>query len=98
METGDKMPNEPEQASDSSAKVDRRKFLEVAAAGAGVMFMKPQLVFGTAANSAVRVGLLGCGGRGTQDAMSLVETGNARVVSLADLFQDQLDATRAHFD
>jgi myo-inositol 2-dehydrogenase/D-chiro-inositol 1-dehydrogenase len=92
------MTNEHEQASDSSAKVDRRKFMEVAAASAGVMFMKPQLVFGTAANSAVRVGLLGCGGRGTEDAMSLVETGGARVVALADLFQDQLDAARAHFD
>jgi predicted dehydrogenase len=62
------------------------------------MFMKPQLVFGTAANSAVRVGLLGCGGRGTEDASSLVETGRARVVALADLFQDQLDAARARFD
>ena len=82
----------------SSDKLDRRKFLEVAAAGAGVMFMQPQLVFGTAANSAVRVGLLGCGGRGTEDASSLVETGSARVVALADLFQDQLDAARAHFD
>src|SRR5437868_7445227 len=92
------MTSKLEHSSDSSDRFDRRKFLEVAAAGAGVMFMKPQLVFGTAANSAVRVGLLGCGGRGTEDAMSLVETGNARVVSLADLFQDQLDATRAHFD
>jgi hypothetical protein len=86
------------QAPKSSDKLDRRKFLEVAAAGAGVMFMKPQLVFGTAANSAVRVGLLGCGGRGTEDASSLVDTGGARVVALADLFQDQLDAARAHFD
>jgi myo-inositol 2-dehydrogenase / D-chiro-inositol 1-dehydrogenase len=86
------------QAPNSSDKLDRRKFLEVAAAGAGVMFMKPQLVFGTAANSAVRVGLLGCGGRGTEDASSLVETGGARVVALADLFQDQLNAARAHFD
>jgi predicted dehydrogenase len=72
--------------------------LEVAAAVAGVIFIKPQLVFGTAANSNVRVGLLGCGGRGTEDALSLVETGGARVVALADLFQDQLDAAQARFD
>ena len=83
--------------SKASGKVDRRKFLGAASVGAGVMFLKPQLVFGTEANSAVRVGLLGCGGRGTEDASNLVDAG-ARVVALADLFQDQLNAARAHFD
>lgn len=78
-------------------RFDRRKFIGTAATGAGVMFMKPQFVFGTEANSAIRVGLLGCGGRGTVDATNLVDAG-ARVVALADLFQDQLDAARAHFD
>ena len=91
------MAKASEQVSQSSGKVDRRKFLGVAGVGTGVMFMKPQLVFGTEANSAVRVGLLGCGGRGTEDASNLVDAG-ARVVALADLFQDQLDAARAHFD
>ena len=62
-----------------------------------MMFMTPQLVFGTEANSAVRVGLLGCGGRGTEDATNLIDAG-ARVVALADLFQDQLDAARTHFN
>src|SRR5258707_3794866 len=81
----------------SSDKVDRRKFLRTAATTAGVMFIKPSLVHGTAANSAVRVGLLGCGGRGTEDATNLIDTGGARVVALADLFQDQLHTARAHF-
>ena len=62
------------------------------------MFIKPSLVRGTAANSAVRVGLLGCGGRGTEDATNMVDTGGARVVALADMFQDQLDTARAAFD
>jgi len=78
--------------------VDRRKFIELAAVTAGAMFIKPALVRGTAANSAVRVGLLGCGGRGTEDASNLVDTGGARVVALADMFQDQLDKARQHFD
>jgi predicted dehydrogenase len=86
------------QREDSAGKLDRRKFLKTAATTAGVMFIKPSLVRGTAANSAVRVGLLGCGGRGTEDATNLIDTGNARVVALADLFRDQLDAARAHFD
>jgi len=96
------MPDDSNQHANSSDKtpdkIDRRKFIGTAAATAGVMFIKPSLVRGTAANSAVRVGLLGCGGRGTEDATNLVDTGGARVVALADLFQDQLDTARANFD
>src|ERR1700756_2613898 len=84
--------------SNFSGKVDRRKFIELAATTAGVMFIKPSLVRGTAANSAVRVGLLGCGGRGTEDATNLIDTGNARGVALGDLFGDQLYTAHAHFD
>src|SRR5271170_3482020 len=95
------MPEEAKQGlnfSDNVERVDRRKFIGVAAATAGAMFIQSSLVHGTAANSAVRVGLLGCGGRGTEDATNLVDTGGARVVALADMFQDQLDTARAHFD
>src|SRR5213594_2568711 len=80
------------------SEVDRRRFLGVTAAAAAAMFIKPALVYGTHANSAIRIGLLGCGGRGTEDAGNLLDTGGARVVALADLFQDQLDAAHAHFD
>jgi myo-inositol 2-dehydrogenase/D-chiro-inositol 1-dehydrogenase len=79
-------------------KVGRREFIGATAAVGGVMFMPARLVRGTAANSAVRVGLLGCGGRGTEDATNMFETGGARVVALADMFQDQLDKARATFD
>jgi myo-inositol 2-dehydrogenase/D-chiro-inositol 1-dehydrogenase len=92
------MSGDSKQEASSSDKMDRRKFIGAAAATAGVMFIKPSLVRGTAANSAVRVGLLGCGGRGTEDATNLVDTGGARVVALADLFQDQLDVARAEFN
>ena len=92
------MSDATKQLNSSTDKLDRRKFLGAAAATTGLMFIKPSLVRGTAANSAVRVGLLGCGGRGTEDATNLVDTGGARVVALADLFPDQLDAARANFD
>src|SRR5215469_3391140 len=91
------MASELEQSSHSSSKFDRRKFLGLATTGAGVMFMKPRLVFGTEANSALRIGLLGCGGRGTEDATNLVDAG-AGVVALADIFQYQLEAARTHFN
>src|ERR1700732_4263849 len=96
--SGGCMSKDEQQQSNSPDKIDRRKFIGVAAATAGAMLIKPALVHGTAANSAVRVGLLGCGGRGTEDATNLVDTGGARVVALGDLFHDQLDTARAHFD
>jgi myo-inositol 2-dehydrogenase/D-chiro-inositol 1-dehydrogenase len=86
------------ETSNSAHTLDRRKFIAAATASAGAMFINPGLVRGTAANSAIRVGLLGCGGRGTEDATNLVDTGGARVVALGDLFQDQLDAGRSYFD
>src|SRR5208337_1039361 len=66
-------------------KPDRRAFLATAGAAAGFLIVKPQLVRGSQANSAVRVGLLGCGGRGTVDATSIATNGPARIVALADL-------------
>src|SRR5207249_11834019 len=80
------------------AEVDRRTFVGVTVAAAAAMFIKPALVHGTHANSAIRVGLLGCGGGGTEDAANLVDTGGARLVALAGLFQDQVDAAHAPLD
>ena len=84
--------------SDEKNGIGRREFIGTAAAVGGVMFIPAARVWGSAANSAVRVGLLGCGGRGTEDATNLFETGGARVVALGDMFQDQLDTARAAFD
>lgn len=91
------MPVDPEKPNPTN-EITRRKFIAVALGSASAMLIKPNLVRGTAANSAVRVGLLGCGGRGTEDASNLVDTGGARVVALGDMFQDQLDIARQHFD
>jgi len=79
-------------------EIGRREFIGGAAAVGGVMFIPAGRVWGSEANSQVRVGLLGCGGRGTEDATNLVDTGDARVVALADMFQDQLDKAHATFD
>src|SRR5438093_9778915 len=92
------MPENTKQGMSFSAKVDRRKFIGAAATTAGMLLLKPELVRGTAANSTVRVALLGCGGRGTEDATNMIDTGGARVVALGDLFQDQLDKARDNFN
>jgi myo-inositol 2-dehydrogenase / D-chiro-inositol 1-dehydrogenase len=64
----------------------------------GMMFLKPHTAFGYRANSAVRLGLLGCGNRGTAVATSFSQNTSAQVVALADLFSGQLAAGKDHFD
>jgi predicted dehydrogenase len=81
----------------SNHKIGRREFLGTAAA-AGLMIFKPELVRGTAANSAVRLGILGCGGRGTAVGTGFIDNTETRVVALADLFSDQLATARKYFD
>ncbi len=78
--------------------IGRREFIGGAVAAAGFMIIKPQSVRGTTANSAIRLGLLGCGRRGTGVATSFATNTNTRVTALTDLFQDQLDAAKQHFD
>src|SRR2546429_9265353 len=51
-------------------------------------------VRGTAANSAVKVGLIGAGGRGTFDAGHLVKDPNARLVALCDIFDDRIEQAK----
>jgi len=63
-----------------------------------MLLLKSRTAFGYDANSAVRLGLLGCGNRGTSVATSFSQSTSAQVVALADLFADQLAAGRDHFD
>ena len=89
------------ESDNNQGHVSRREFIGksvAAATAAGFMIVKPQQVRGTEANSAIRLGLLGCGGRGTADTEFLLNAGPTRLVALADLFQDQLDKARDHFD
>jgi len=79
--------------------MNRRDFLRTTAGvTAGLLFLRPERVFGYEANSAIRMALLGCGGRGTSVATSFSRNTTAQVVALADMFPDKLAAGRAHFD
>jgi myo-inositol 2-dehydrogenase / D-chiro-inositol 1-dehydrogenase len=79
--------------------MDRRRFLKSGCqVGAGFLLIKANSAFGYQANSAVRLGLLGCGNRGTAVATSFSQNTTAQVVALADLFADQLAAGQDHFN
>ena len=76
----------------------RREFIKAsAAAAAGLAVVKPSSVYGSPANDAVSVGIIGCGGRGLAVGRELVNAG-AHVVALHDLFDDRLAETRGRFD
>jgi len=78
--------------------IDRREFVKAGAAASGLLLLRSKTAFGYEANSAVRMGLLGCGNRGTSVASSFAKNTSARVVALADIFPDKLAKGKAHFD
>jgi len=79
--------------------MNRRHFLQTSAGAVpAILLLKPKTVFGYEANSTVRLGLLGCGSRGTMVATSFAQNTGAQVVALADLFADNLEAGKQHFD
>lgn len=70
----------------------RRQVLQTSVAAGGLLILKPETVFGAQANSAVEIGIVGCGGRGTMMGMRFPEYTGARVVALADLYRDRIDS------
>jgi predicted dehydrogenase len=76
-------------------KMRRRDFLKTAAAAtAGLTIVKPESVRGAPANSALRVGLIGCGGRGRFVSQFFPQHTPAKLVAIADPFKDRVDDLR----
>ncbi len=46
--------------------MNRRKFVKNSAAIGAFTIVSPSIAFGSKANSAIRMGIIGCGGRGTK--------------------------------
>lgn len=78
-------------------EIPRRAFLAGAATATTLAVLKPSLVFGAEANSALEIGLIGCGGRGSWIAKLFADSGKYRLVACADYFQDKADAVAAKF-
>ncbi|HUU18599.1 MAG TPA: Gfo/Idh/MocA family oxidoreductase [Sedimentisphaerales bacterium] len=83
-----------EVKNDSSA-LSRRDFIKTSAAlGAASLAVGTNRIF-AAGSDKVRIGLIGCGGRGTNDATKcLNSTENVELVAMGDLFKDRLDRCR----
>lgn len=79
---------------DITATSTSRRTLLRAAAPAGLLLLRPATAFGSAANSALALGVVGCGGRGNFIGGHFKEHTTTRIVALADPFQDRADALR----
>jgi len=72
--------------------INRRRFISGASATAlSFTIIKPNLVRGTEANSKIRLGMIGCGGRGTWITNLFKKHGGYEIVAVADYFQDKVD-------
>ncbi len=78
--------------------MERRNFIKSAASLSAVTILSPDAVFATGAKPAIRLGFIGCGGRGTADISSMSRNANVHIVAIADLFQDQLDVAKPKLD
>ena len=85
------------QMSETPDSSVRRRFLQTAAAGSGLLLLKPETVFSYQANSSVEIGLIGCGGRATGSVRFSPNNAGARIVALADVIRGHLDTTASKF-
>ena len=76
----------------AGSRLSRRQFLAGGSAAVSFTILKPELVRGTAANSKIALGLVGCGQRGTWIADLFLKHGGFRIAAGADYFQDRVDA------
>jgi predicted dehydrogenase len=85
-------------ASSSNSATNRREFLKsssLAAVGAGVLGSMGSLPGAFAASDdTIKIGLIGCGGRGSEAAVQACSTqGNVKLVAMGDAFPWQLESS-----
>ena len=78
--------------------MQRRTFLKTAATVSAFSVLRPDTVFGSKANSAIRVGVIGCGNRGTAVISSMSANTNSNIIAIADLFNDKLATAEKNFN
>ena len=76
----------------------RRTFIKNAAAVSAFSILRPAIVFGSGANSAIRIGVIGCGNRGTAVISSMSANTNCNIIAIADLFDDKLLTAEKNFN
>ncbi|MEO6963860.1 MAG: Gfo/Idh/MocA family oxidoreductase [Puia sp.] len=62
------------------------------------LILRPDIVFGTKRNSVIRMGIIGCGNRGTSVISSMSKNTNISIVAMADIFDYQLQGALQKFN
>lgn len=70
--------------------MNRRNFIRNVSALSTLTVLKPEIVFASNNNNAVRIGVVGCGSRATGILNSMSTSSNIQITALADLFEDRL--------
>jgi myo-inositol 2-dehydrogenase / D-chiro-inositol 1-dehydrogenase len=78
-----------------SSNVSRRDFVKTAAVAAAATSAFPYFAIGQDATRPLKIGLIGCGGRGSGAAHNALDADpNVKIVALADAYKDRLDGLR----
>lgn len=76
-------------------QLDRRTFVKASALATGGILLAPSMMAAKAhidGNDVIKIGLIGCGGRGTGAVVQALSSGqNVQLVAMADAFRDRLD-------
>ena len=76
----------------------RRHFVKnTGAAAAGLMIVKPESIRGSEANSALSLGLIGCGNRGTYVSGIFAKNEFAKVAAICDIYDDKIKAAQQKY-
>jgi predicted dehydrogenase len=73
----------------------RREFAR--RAGLGLLLVGPKTAFGSQANSALTLGVIGCGNRGTYVSGIFAKNEFAKVTAICDIYDDKLDAAEKRY-
>lgn len=68
----------------------------MAGLAANLLLVEPKTAFGSRANSAVNVGILGAGGRGRFVGTLFAKDPRARIAAICDVFSDRIDLAKTH--
>jgi myo-inositol 2-dehydrogenase / D-chiro-inositol 1-dehydrogenase len=78
--------------------MERRDFLKNTATISAFTILKPGMAFSTKRNSAIQVGIIGCGSRGTEVISAMSANTNINIIAMADLFEDKLKEGKLRLD
>lgn len=84
-----------DRTSQNKIQLSRRNLIKASAAAGATALLSPAERMFAAGSDKIRVGLIGCGGRGTYDTTNCLSCAeNVELVAMGDIFADQINTCR----